>query len=82
MSLQVTAKNIELTPELRQYIERKLGKLSRHLPGIIEARVEIAEEKTRSPQQRFIAQVTVDSSGTLLRGEERGEELFSAIDKV
>jgi len=82
MELQITGKNIELTPELRKYIERKLSKLSRHLPGLMVAKVEIAEEKTRSRLQRFIAQVTLDSSGTLLRAEERGEELFSAIDRT
>ncbi|MFC2060709.1 HPF/RaiA family ribosome-associated protein, partial [Chloroflexota bacterium] len=45
-------------------------------------KVEVFEEKTKSPQQRFVVQVTIDSSGTLLRGEERGEDLFTAIDKV
>ena len=82
MDLQVTGKNIELTTELRNYIEKKLGKLHRHLPNITEADVEITEEKTKSPMERFIAQVTIDSSGTLLRGEERGEDMFTAIDKV
>ena len=82
MVVRVTAKNIELTTDLRQYIERKFAKLSRHLPKILEAKVEIAEQKTRARQQRFIAQVTVDSNGVILRGEERGEELFTAIDKV
>jgi len=82
MELQITGKNIDLSPAVRQYIERKLGKLSRHLPNIIESKVEIFEEKTKSPQQRFVVQVTIDSSGTLLRGEERGEDLFTAIDKV
>lgn len=82
MELQITGKNIELSPAVRQYIERKLGKLSRHLPNITESKVEIAEEKTKSPQQHFVVQVTVDSSGTLLRSEERGADLFIAIDKV
>jgi putative sigma-54 modulation protein len=81
MELQVTGKNIELTPELRQYIERKLGKLARYLPEMIEAKVEIGEEKTRSRLDRYICQVTANC-GMLLRAEERGEELFSAIDKV
>ncbi len=67
---------------MRHYVERKLGKLSRHLPNIIGSKVEIFEEKTKSPQQRFVVQVTVDSSGTLFRSEERGEDLFTAIDKV
>ncbi len=82
MELQITGKNIDLSLPVRRYIERKLGKLSRHLPNITGSKVEIFEEKTRSPQQRFVVQVTVDSSGTLFRSEERGEDLFTAIDKV
>jgi len=82
MELQITGQNIDILPSLRRYIERKLGKLSRHLPNIMESKVEVLEEKTKSPEQRFVVQVTVNSSGTLLRGEERGQDLFTAIDKV
>jgi len=82
MELQITGKNMELSPPVRSYIERKLSKLGRHLPNIIESVVEITEEKTRSPRQHFVVQVTVNSNGTLLRGEERGEDLFTAVDKV
>lgn len=82
MELQITGKNIELSPAVRRYIERKLDKLSRHLPNIIETKVEISEEKTKSPQEHFVVQVTVDSNGTLLRSQGRGADLFTAIDKV
>jgi putative sigma-54 modulation protein len=82
MELQITGKNIELTPTARQLIEQKLGKLSCHLPNIIEYKVEITEEKTKSPEQHFVVQVTIDSNGTLLRGVERGEDLLTAINKV
>jgi len=82
MELQITAKSIPLLPEVQHYIERKLGRLNRHLPNITESKVEILEEKTRSPQQRFVVQMTIDSRGTPLRSEERGEDLFTAIDKV
>ena len=82
MELQITGKNIDLSSAVRRYIERKVGKLSRYLPNITESKVEIFEEKTKSPQQRFVVQVTIDSGGTLLRGEERAEDLFAAIDKV
>jgi putative sigma-54 modulation protein len=82
MELRITGKNVKLIPEARRYIERKVGKLNRHLPNILESKVEIAEERTKSAKQRFIVQVTIDSGGILLRGEERGEDLFTAIDKV
>jgi putative sigma-54 modulation protein len=82
MDLKISGKNIELPPTVRSYVERKLGKLNRHLPNIMETKVEITEEKTKSPQHRYVVQVTINSSGTLLRGEERGKDLFKAIDKV
>ncbi len=82
MELQITGKNIDLSLAIRQHLERKLSKLSRHLPNIIQFKVEISEQKTKSPRQRFVVQVTIDSSGTLLRGEVRAEDLFTAIDKV
>ncbi len=82
VELHITGTNTELTPAVRRYIERKLGKLNRHLPGILESKVEISEEKTKSPQQRFVVRVTVTGSGTRLHSEERGEDLFKAIDKV
>jgi len=82
MELEITGQNIEISPAVRRYTERKLGRLNRHLPNIITSKVEITEEKTKSPQQHYLVQMTLDSSGTLLRGEERGEDLFTAIDKV
>ena len=82
MELTITAKNMELTPTVRQLIESKLGKLGRHLPDIREYKVEIAREKTKATKEHFVVQLTIDSHGTLLRGAERGEDLPAAIKKV
>jgi len=72
MELQITGKNMEISDRVRIYIESKLAKLARHSPAIMEARFEITEEKTKSPQQRYVAQLIVDASGMVLRAEERG----------
>ena len=84
MGLQIAGTNMELTPAVQRYVERKLGKLSRHLPGIIESKVEISEEKTKFPQQHYLVRATVTSGvgGAVFHGEERGEDLFKAIDRV
>ncbi len=82
MELQITGTNTEITPAVRSYVERKLGRLNRHLPNVLESKIEISEEKTRSPQQRFVVRITVNGSSTRLHGEERGGDLFKAIDKV
>ena len=82
MELQISGKQMKVAPEVRSYIENKLRKLNRHLPRMKECRIEVSEERTKSADQRFVAQVTIDSAGTLLRGEERADDLFAAIDKV
>lgn len=82
MDMHVTGKNIELSTEIREYISRKLGKINRFLPNILSFDVVASEEMTRSPEQRFIVQVTIDNKGTLIRGEERGQDLHTATDKV
>jgi putative sigma-54 modulation protein len=82
MELQIAAKNIEMTPALRQYVQRKINKFPRHLPGILESKVEITAEGTKSPQQRFLVRVTVAPKGAVLHGEERADDVFAAIDRV
>lgn len=84
MELRIAGTNMEITPMVQRYIERKLGKLNKHLSIIIESKVEISEEKTKSPQQHYLVRVTVNSGagGAVFHGEERGEDLFRAIDKV
>ena len=82
MELQVTGQNIELSPAVRRRIERKMDRLNRHLPDITTSKLEIVEEKTKSPAQHYLVRMTLDSSGTILRSEERGKDLFTAIDKA
>ena len=84
MELQITGTNLELSDAVQRFIERKLGKIDKHFPSIIDTRVEISEEKTKSPQQHFLVRVTVNSGigGVSFHGEERGEDLHQAVDKV
>ena len=84
MELQIAGTNVELTQNVQNYIEGKLGKLDRHSPGISDAKVEISEEGTKSPGERYLIRVTLASGtgGPVFHGEERGEDLLKAVDKV
>ncbi len=84
MELKIAGTNTVIAPAAQRYIERKISKLSKHLPDIIDTKVEISEEKTKSPQQRYLVRVTVNSgiADSAFHGEERGEDLFKAVDRV
>jgi ribosome hibernation promoting factor len=84
MELQIAGINTELNTEAKQYIEKKLNKLGKHLPDIIDIKVEVSEEKTKSPLQRYLVRATVNSGvgRSFFHSEERAEDLFKAVDKV
>ncbi len=82
MQLSVTGRNVDITDYTRDYLEKKMHRVERHLSGVSEARVELANESTRGAGQRNVAQVTLRAGGIILRGEERSADLFTAIDAV
>ena len=82
MKLVIKAKNMEVTDWLREYVEAKIGKLDRYLPSISEARVELSTEKVKSAQDSQEVQVNLRSNGTILRAEERTDDIFASIDAV
>lgn len=84
MELQIAGTNIEITADAQRYVERKMDKINKHLPDIIDTKVEISEEQTKSPQERYLVRVTVNSGvgRAVIHSEERGEDLFRAIDRV
>lgn len=82
MEVTIRGRNVEVTSRLQEYVEKKVGKLDRYLPTITEAHMEITAEKTRSAEDRQVVQLTIRNKGSLLRAEERNQDVFTAIDAV
>ncbi len=82
MQLIIQGKNIEMTDRLHEYVEKKVSRLSRYLPTITEARVELATESARSMEHRQVAQLTLRIKGKILRAEERTDDIFASIDAM
>jgi putative sigma-54 modulation protein len=82
MEVTIRGRNVEVTSRLQDYVEKKVSKLDRYLPTISEAHMDIAVEKTRSAEDRQVVQLTIRNKGSILRAEERNQDLFTAIDAV
>jgi putative sigma-54 modulation protein len=82
MELSIKGKNVEVTDRLSDYVEQKMGKLDRYLPTISEVWVELSREGARAAQDRQVCQATVRANGTILRAEERSDDMFTSIDAV
>lgn len=82
MELQIFNKNVALSSLVENYIRQKLQKLVRHMPTITGGKVEILEERAKSPDHRFNVQITLTSGGILLRSEEKARTIRTAVDNA
>ena len=81
--IETVARNMRLTDNTREYVEKKATKLDRYLQDIDEIRVELAHLKTaRNANDRHVAQITLRGKGFMLRTEERADDLHTAFDSA
>lgn len=80
MNYNVRGENIEVTPALREYVEKKLGKLERYFDGTPDANVNVNLKVNNAKDQKI--EVTIPMPQLVLRAEESNEDMYAAIDLV
>lgn len=74
----IRGKNIEITPALKEYVEKRVGKVTKYFDKVGEISVLLTVVKGR-----HIVEVTVPlQGGVLLRGQEATMDMYSSIDLV
>ena len=82
MKILIHGKNLELTSALKEYTEAKIEKATHHYKDIVkEADIHLSIEKNRRVSFQT-AEVTIFANGTIIRAEEKTENLYSSIDLV
>ena len=80
MRLQVKGKNVEVTPSIREYAERKLAKLGKQLAEQTQVEVELSEQRNPSIAASQVAEATVFTKGPTLRAREASRDIRASID--
>jgi len=83
MELVIHGKNIEVTEAIRGYVQQKLEKAVAHFQTMI-AGVDVHLSVARNPRisAAQAAEVTVHAGSTVIRVEEKSENLYASIDLV
>ena len=82
MKLLIHGRNLDVTPAIREYTETKLIRAIHHFEGLVkEADVHLSVARNpRVPQQTV--EVTMFANGTVIRAQERSDNLYASIDLV
>lgn len=77
MKIVVRGKNFEVTNALKEWVEKKIGKVEKYFDNIEEAQVKLVVDG-----DRHRAEVTIPLDGIVLRGEEETGDMYASIDNV
>jgi putative sigma-54 modulation protein len=79
MDFKIRGNNIEVTPALREYVEKKLGKLEKYFNTPPEAEVNVTLSVIK---ELHSVEVTIPLPGVILRAEVKNGDMYAAIDLV
>ncbi len=79
MQISITFRNMESTDALKDYANKKIGKLKKYLNSSFEAKVNLSVDK----KSQHLASVNLFSNtGLNIQGEEKTKDMYSSIDLV
>ena len=78
MRITITGKNLTVTEDLKNRIEKKLGKMDRYFRQEVDATVRLTQEKNL----RYIAEITITVGGIMLRAEETSDDIIKSADRA
>ena len=77
MNFIISGKNLNVTPNLKETIEQKLGKLERYFTPDTDIIVTLSVEKERQK-----IEVTIPLKGNIIRSEQVSDDMYVSIDLV
>lgn len=80
MNYYVRGENIDVTPAIREYVEKKLVRLERYFAETPEANVNVNLRFNQDKTSKV--EVTIPLPNLVLRAEERNEDMYAGIDLI
>ncbi|KIY21163.1 MULTISPECIES: ribosome hibernation-promoting factor, HPF/YfiA family [Mesobacillus] len=80
MNYNIRGENIEVTPAIREYVEKKVAKLERYFTESPNANVNVNLKVY--PDKKSKVEITIPMKDLVLRAEETHEDMYAAIDLI
>ena len=81
MQIIVSGQNLAMTEALKNYAQKKIGKIEHYFAEAVEnGKVEMVYHDNKSPEKANEAKVTVHVHGAILQAKEENSDMYAAID--
>ena len=80
MNLTISGHHLEVTPSIRDYVQNKLERITRHFDQVINTHVILAVDNLTEKEKRQKAEINLQLSGKTVHVESVAQDLYAAID--
>ncbi len=80
MELNIRTNGVKVSDGLREFIDKRVEKLDRLADRVVDAKLELKSETTRTGAETSTAQITLQTGKHVLRAEAEAPEIAKAID--
>ena len=80
MNLTISGHHLELTPAIREYVQNKLERVTRHFDHVIDVAVILAVDSLTEKDKRQRAEINLHLRGKDLHVTSEAHDLYAAID--
>lgn len=80
MNYNIRGENIEVTPAIREYVEKKIAKLERYFTETPDANVNVNLKVYHDKKSKV--EVTIPMPHLVLRAEEMHDDMYAAVDLI
>jgi putative sigma-54 modulation protein len=82
MNLTISGHHVEVTPSIREYVQNKLERITRHFDQVINTHVIVAIDNLAEKEKRQKAEINLQLSGKIVHVESVAQDMYAAIDML
>lgn len=80
MQIEVKGRNIPVTEELREHVDKRFGKVGKQVSELARMEVELWKERNPANPDCFVAEVSLHLKGTILRARDASRDMTHSIN--
>lgn len=82
MNLTISGHHLEVTSAIRDYVQSKLERITRHFDHVIDIAVILSVDNLTEKEKRQKAEINLRMSGKTVHVESLAQDLYAAIDTL
>ena len=82
MRMIISGRHLKVTDAIRDYAEKKIGRISKYFENIMEVDITLSAEHSKVDGERHTADVLLFVQGSKIKATATAQILYAAIDEV